>query len=108
MMNLLISFLILGAIVFFIWWAIKEYNKLNLSERTDLVINDYKSLNIPEKTSNIYNTYTNICDEGIDVVVPAGSLQNKSFLGTSLTIPQKDVTLKIKVDCNQSLSGSSS
>ena len=98
-MNLLFSFLILGAIVFFIWWVIKEYKKLNLSERTDQLMNDYKGLNIPEKTSNVYNTYTNICNEGIDVVVPAGSLQNKKFVGTTLKIPENDVTLKIKVDC---------
>lgn len=107
-MSVLISFLIFGAVLFFIWWAIKEYKKLNLSERTDLLMNDYKSLEISDKTNNVYNTYTNICKEGIDVVVPAGSLQNKSFLGTTLTIPQKDVTLNIKVDCDQSLSGSSS
>jgi len=107
-MSVLISFLIFGAVLFFIWWAIKEYKKLDLSDRTELIFNDYKGLKFSEKTSNVYNTYTNICKEGIDVVVPAGSLQNKSFLGTSLTIPQEDVTLKIKVDCDQSLSGSSS
>jgi hypothetical protein len=107
-MSVLISFLIFGAVLFFIWWAIKEYKKLDLSDRTELIFSDYKGLKFSEKTSNVYNTYTNICKEGIDVVVPAGSLQNKSFLGTTLKIPQKDVTLNIKVDCDQSLSGSSS
>ena len=55
----------------------------------------------PGQLSNISKTYENLCSDGLDIAMPAGSLINKSYpvIGT-LKIPDSDSNFKININCN--------
>lgn len=55
----------------------------------------------PATLTKLTTTYDNICKDGVDVVLPEGSLINKSYpmIGT-LKIPMSDSTVKVNVNCD--------
>lgn len=55
---------------------------------------------VPTDLSKLKTVYNNICSDGIDVNIPAGSLYNQKFLTSTLKLPESDATLKIKIKCN--------
>ena len=56
---------------------------------------------VPATLDDLQKTYGNVCSDGIDVVIPQGSLANKKYpvIGT-LEMPPEDTTIKIKINCN--------
>lgn len=54
----------------------------------------------PTQLSKLSKTYENLCSNGLDVVIPAGSLFNQKFLTSTLKLPNDDTTVKINIDCD--------
>ena len=55
---------------------------------------------VPTDLSKLKTVYNNICSDGIDVNIPAGSLYNQKFLDKTFKLPESDATLKIKIKCD--------
>lgn len=56
---------------------------------------------VPITLDKLQKTYDNMCSDGIDVVIPKGSLANKKYpvIGT-LEMPTEDTTIKVNINCN--------
>ena len=54
----------------------------------------------PAQLSKLSTTYENLCSNGLDIVIPAGSLYNKKFLTSTLKLPNDDATIKVNIDCD--------
>jgi hypothetical protein len=56
---------------------------------------------VPVTLDKLQKTYDNVCSDGVNVVIPKGSLANKKYpvIGT-LEMPTEDTTIKVNIDCN--------
>lgn len=55
----------------------------------------------PATITKLTTTYDNICKDGVNIVIPGGSLINEKLpmIGT-LKIPSSDSTIKVDMNCN--------
>lgn len=54
----------------------------------------------PVQLTKLSKTYENLCSDGLDIVIPAGSLYNQNFLTSTLKLPNNDTTIKVNLDCD--------
>lgn len=59
------------------------------------------SVGLPDDYNKIKKTYDNLCKDGVTVNIPMGEILSKKFpvIGT-VTIPEKDASITVPVNCN--------